>query len=134
MARMSRRTRISRLAALGVAGAMIFGGTAVTAPAADASQIYTCVRPSGTAPLLVQGAANSTAWVKYAQCQLNNSMLDADPTSSAVNLVVDGSFGSKTKASVVKFQNCVHINPDGKIGVNTWTALAYWNSRSGFAC
>ena len=61
MARMSRRTRISRLAALGVAGAMIFGGTAVTAPAADASQIYTCVRPSGTAPLLVQGAANSTA-------------------------------------------------------------------------
>jgi len=131
---MSLRSRTSRLAAVGVAGAMLFGGTAVTAPAADAAQIYYCARPSGTAPVLGYGRTNPSAWVKYAQCQLNNSMYDADPTSSAINLVVDGIFGSKTNASVIRFQNCANLKPDGLIGVNTWNKLAEWNNKSGYVC
>ena len=134
MSRISLRSRTSRLAALAVTGAMVFGGATITAPAAEASTLYKCTRPAGTAPLLVKWSSQ-TEWVKYAQCQLNNAMVDADPLSSArVNLKVDGIFGDGTYASVKKFQGCMHITVDGKIGSNTWTALSYWNSRAGFVC
>ena len=132
MSRISLRSRTSRLAALAVTGAMVFGGTTMTAPAAQAVNYQTCVRPPGSAPLLQLGS--QSPWVAYAQCLINNSVLDADPLTAAADLVRDGKFGRFIDGGVRKFQGCAHITVDGKVGSNTWTALTYWAAQPNWLC
>ena len=40
-----------------------------------------------------------------------------------VSLSIDGSFGAKTEAALIKFQKKKKLDPDGVCGVNTWTKL-----------
>jgi len=44
-------------------------------------------------------------------------------------LVADGDFGGLTKAAVRRFQREAHLNADGVVGTNTWTALATANEN-----
>ena len=39
------------------------------------------------------------------------------------NLAVDGVFGSKTKAEVIKFQQNRSLSADGVVGRQTWASL-----------
>ncbi len=79
------------------------------------------VAGSGTWPKLVlavsQGSANSNA-VKAAQTQLNKYGAD---------LVVDGVFGSGTRASVVQFQADRGLSQTGSVDLATWQELLGWS-------
>lgn len=79
---------------------------------------------SGTWPRLVvtvsQGSADSNG-VKAAQTQLNKY---------GANLVVDGVFGSGTRASVVQFQANRGLAQTGTVDTATWQELLGW-SQSG---
>lgn len=46
---------------------------------------------------------------------------------------IDGDFGPKTKAAVLRFQQSKNLLQDGIVGVQTWTAMSYaWpNNRPG---
>ncbi len=76
---------------------------------------------SGTWPRLVvtvsQGSADSSA-VKAAQTQLNKY---------GANLVVDGVFGSGTRASVVSFQASRGLPQTGTVDTATWQELLGWS-------
>jgi peptidoglycan hydrolase-like protein with peptidoglycan-binding domain len=76
---------------------------------------------SGTWPRLVvavsQGSTNSSA-VKAAQTQLNKY---------GANLVVDGIFGSGTRASVVQFQASRGLSQTGSVDLATWQELLGWS-------
>lgn len=39
------------------------------------------------------------------------------------NITVDGVFGAKTKAEVIKFQKSRGLTPDGVVGAKTWISL-----------
>lgn len=52
----------------------------------------------------------------YALQAMLNSFINA-------GLVVDGDFGSKTEAAVMKYQNCRGLAVDGIVGKQTWTQL-----------
>jgi peptidoglycan hydrolase-like protein with peptidoglycan-binding domain len=79
------------------------------------------VAGSGTWPRLVvqvsQGSSNSNA-VKAAQTQLNKY---------GANLVVDGIFGSGTRASVVSFQANRGLAQTGTVDLATWQELLGWS-------
>jgi len=70
-------------------------------------------RPA-THPVLQQGS--SGAEVEHLQTRLNQD--GATPP-----LVVDGSFGSLTRAAVVAFQGRHGLGADGTVGLRTWGAL-----------
>ncbi len=76
---------------------------------------------SGTWPKLVvqvsQGSSSSSA-VKAAQTQLNKY---------GANLVVDGIFGSGTRASVVAFQADRGLAQSGTVDLATWQELLGWS-------
>lgn len=76
---------------------------------------------SGTWPRLVvtvaQGSTDTNA-VKAAQTQLNKY---------GANLVVDGVFGSGTRASVVSFQASRGLSQSGTVDVATWQELLGWS-------
>ncbi len=76
---------------------------------------------SGTWPRLViqvaQGSADTNA-VKAAQTQLNKY---------GANLVVDGVFGSGTRASVVQFQANRGLSQTGVVDLATWQELLGWS-------
>jgi peptidoglycan hydrolase-like protein with peptidoglycan-binding domain len=46
---------------------------------------------------------------------------------------IDGDFGPKTRAAVIRFQQSKNLVQDGIVGVQTWTAMSYaWpNNRPG---
>lgn len=79
------------------------------------------VAGSGTWPKLVvqvsQGSSNSNA-VRAAQTQLNKY---------GANLVVDGIFGSGTRASVVSFQGNRGLAQTGTVDLATWQELLGWS-------
>ena len=76
---------------------------------------------SGTWPRLVitvaQGSADTNA-VKAAQTQLNKY---------GANLIVDGVFGSGTRASVVQFQASRGLSQTGTVDLSTWQELLGWS-------
>jgi hypothetical protein len=67
-------------------------------------------------PMLSQGMRGPE--VELAQAALN---FHAGPGD--ISLVVDGDFGSQTKARVIAFQRTAGLNPDGIIGQNTEAQL-----------
>ncbi|NUS88999.1 MAG: protein kinase [Streptomyces sp.] len=73
-----------------------------------------CRYYSGTA-LTMQGS--NGAPVRQVQCILDARGYDIGPHG------IDGQFGPDTKAAVVRFQKRHHLNPDGKVGEDTWPAL-----------
>ena len=76
---------------------------------------------SGTWPRLVvtvaQGSADTNA-VRAAQTQLNKY---------GANLIVDGVFGSGTRASVVSFQANRGLSQTGTVDLATWQELLGWS-------
>ncbi|GAA1478276.1 hypothetical protein GCM10009623_27220 [Nocardioides aestuarii] len=102
----------------------VFGaGTKSNLQAFQSSQGLTAdgIAGSGTWPRLVvqvsQGSANTNA-VKAAQTQLNKY---------GANLVVDGIFGSGTRASVVSFQANRGLSQTGTVDLATWQELLGWS-------
>jgi peptidoglycan hydrolase-like protein with peptidoglycan-binding domain len=99
----------------------VFGsGTTTNLKAFQSSQGITPVdgiAGSGTWPRLVVSVAQgstSTSAVKAAQTQLNKY---------GANLVVDGVFGSGTRASVVQFQASRGLSQTGTVDLATWQEL-----------
>jgi peptidoglycan hydrolase-like protein with peptidoglycan-binding domain len=56
---------------------------------------------------------HSTTWL-----QLSLNKLGTDPA-----LVPDGSYGRQTADAVKEFQQSHGLEPDGKVGPETWTAI-----------
>lgn len=90
-------------------------------PGVDPDRLYVgqiiCV-PSGThrpdeCPLLSQGSRGTS--VRELQTLLRNRGFDPGP--------IDGIFGTRTRSAVISFQRSQGLNPDGIVGVRTWTAL-----------
>jgi hypothetical protein len=79
--------------------------------------VATSVPPPIPAPVGVGGhpdtGVHSTAWLQGA---LNK--LGVDPA-----LVVDGSYGRRTRMAVIDFQSAHGLEPDGLAGPLTWAAL-----------
>jgi peptidoglycan hydrolase-like protein with peptidoglycan-binding domain len=67
---------------------------------------------SATKPILTEGSKGE--WVVEFQ-EMYNSYFN--------NLVVDGTFGAKTKAEVIKFQKSRGLTADGVVGAKTWSSL-----------
>lgn len=120
----------ARVAMAAACGAVAVAGV-MSAPAAHAQSSSRCnyTNSQPTLSLYSTGIA-----VKQVQCELNNSLYDADPTTSALNLVVDGSFGSKTRASVLKLQRCARLQEDAIVGARTWAVLNSWTVSPYFIC
>ncbi|QDU27253.1 Zinc D-Ala-D-Ala carboxypeptidase precursor [Anatilimnocola aggregata] len=74
-------------------------------------------------PILRQGSFGQA--VKELQTRLNQLVRPAPP------LVVDGSFGAKTKTAVMTFQSARKLTVDGVVGGNTWAALDQTSSTPG---
>jgi peptidoglycan hydrolase-like protein with peptidoglycan-binding domain len=68
---------------------------------------------SATKPILKEGSKGE--WVKEFQ-QMYNSYFSG-------TLTADGTFGSKTKAEVIKFQKSRGLTADGVVGAKTWSSL-----------
>lgn len=90
-------------------------------PGVDPDRLYVgqiiCV-PQGTdqpheCPLLSQGSRGSA--VRELQNLLRDRGFDPGP--------IDGIFGTRTRSAVIAFQRSQNLNPDGIVGVRTWTAL-----------
>ncbi|MES4904135.1 MULTISPECIES: serine/threonine-protein kinase [unclassified Streptomyces] len=73
-----------------------------------------CQYYSGTA-LTMQGSRGPA--VRQVQCILKARKYDIGPHG------IDGQFGPDTKAAVVAFQKRHNLNPDGKVGEDTWPTL-----------
>ena len=90
-------------------------------PGVDPDRLYVgqivCI-PQGNdrpheCPLLSQGSRGP--YVRELQTLLRDRGFDPGP--------IDGIFGSRTRSAVVSFQRRSNLNPDGMVGVRTWTAL-----------
>ena len=64
---------------------------------------------------LIQKGNDSVSVLKIQQC-LN--LIQPD-----LNLKEDGIFNAKTQIKVIRFQNKCGLNPDGRIGILTWTKI-----------
>ena len=90
-------------------------------PGVDPDRLYVgqiiCVPSGGSrpdnCPLLSQGSRGPD--VRELQTLLRNRGFDPGP--------IDGIFGTRTRSAVVAFQRSNNLNPDGIVGVRTWTAL-----------
>lgn len=76
-------------------------------------------------PILRQGSFGNS--VRDLQTLLNRVVRPVPP------LVVDGSFGSKTKQAVMAFQSARKLTIDGVVGPNTWAALDQASTTPGNA-
>lgn len=81
---------------------------------------YTSSRPT------IQYGSTGAA-VRQAQCYYNYA-------TTGSNLVIDGIFGSDTRAKIIHFQQCVGITADGIVGPVTWSNLSYWANSASYAC
>jgi peptidoglycan hydrolase-like protein with peptidoglycan-binding domain len=73
---------------------------------------------------------SSSVCVKYVQQMLNGQTkyngqdpYHASPLAGLSLLATDSVFGSKTRARVVILQKWQKIDPDGAVGIKTWTKL-----------
>lgn len=66
----------------------------------------------------IQGILNSISWVQIVNGDSRRIYADWNK-----RLEVDGVFGSRTSASVERFQNWVGLDDDGIVGPNTWSKL-----------
>lgn len=105
-------------------GLVAVSSAVATAPSSQAAISFGCGFTSSQ-PTLRYG--NYGLSVQQAQCEVSHTML-------GVYLDFDGSFGPATLAAIKKFQGCAHLVKDGIVGPNTWSALNYWTSSTGFVC
>ena len=76
---------------------------------------------SGARPTLRAGARGPA--VNDLQIRLNRWLV----SQGRQPLVVDSSFGSATRATVIAFQRAARLTPDGVVGPKTWATLTkYW--------
>lgn len=68
--------------------------------------------------------------VRSLQRAINACYIDRGYISRA-RLVVDGEFGTNTKAALVAVQNYLHINADGGYGPQTHNAMSFPGAPSG---
>ena len=69
---------------------------------------------------------DKTEWVVFLQDMLNGCKFNP--------LNLDGDFGNNTENEVKRFQQQVGLTADGKVGVNTWTALDKYEKLFGWQC
>jgi hypothetical protein len=69
---------------------------------------------------------DKTEWVVFLQDMLNGCKFNP--------LNLDGDFGNNTENEVKRFQQQVGLTADGKVGVNTWTALDNHEKLFGWQC
>jgi hypothetical protein len=72
--------------------------------------------PGSRQPTLRKGDKSPDGWVEYLQ-----TLLNAHLGKGTVD--IDGSFGAKTYAAVIKFQQQKKLQVDGTVGNQTWAAL-----------
>lgn len=109
---------------------LVMGSYAATYPALSGFGGYNCK----SEPVLKYGSTGEC--VKVVQAALNNWINLNKYLSSSFpirqTLVVDGKFGSLTKAAVQEFQRRHGLTADGIVGSKTWAALgsdcAVWNT------
>ena len=109
-------------------------GSATAADAAVSAQsIGNCIDVKN---ITVKKGSNND-YVKEVQCLVNYSM---NPTNTPW-IAVDGDFGAKTEAKIIKFQKCVNAhNPvpklavDGIVGPKTSAWLEKWAGQTDYVC
>ncbi len=106
----------------GLAGGTLGAGLVIPASTAAAATTTatTTAAPAVTRPawpVLRQGT--NSAWPKVTVRSLQYLL-----NAHGAKLTVDGIFGPKTKAAVVKFQRAHHLRVDGVVGAATWRALS----------
>lgn len=106
-----RLSSVKRTAVLVLAGsAVALGGVALSTSTAQAG--YGC---APRAVVVGYGSSNAHGCVSTAQQYL---------TWCGVPVRVDGIFGVRTRAAVVRFQRSRGLVADGVVGRNTWAALS----------
>ncbi|WP_051797176.1 peptidoglycan-binding domain-containing protein [Catenuloplanes japonicus] len=120
------RKAAGRGAALLVAGLATFALSGVVATPAQAAIISGRCEYTSSQPEVYRGSAGTA--VRQVQCELNYAMRNT-------NLDEDGDFGGLTDAAVRKFQRCVGIGVDGRVGPITWSHLNRWAAEpTAYAC
>jgi hypothetical protein len=72
---------------------------------------------------IIKKSTSRSNHVKWIQARLNFAAQNHHPVLGGARLRVDGFFGRKTFDVVEEFQRRRHLEVDGKVGRDTWTAL-----------
>jgi murein L,D-transpeptidase YcbB/YkuD len=98
------------------AGIAIPASTAAAAPRAPIAAVSVTVAKLQPWPVLRQG--KNSAWPQVTVRSLQYLLVQ-----HGAKIPVNGVFGVRTKAAVIKFQKAHHLTADGVVGAKTWNAL-----------
>ena len=91
---------------------------AAAAPAATATLLSASVPAQALQPWPVLKQGPNSVWPKVTVRSLQYLL-----NARGAKLAVDGTFGQRTKAAVIKFQRAHHLTADGVVRAATWRAL-----------